>query len=122
MNINDYTGLPYDFRRRNCWHHVRAVRADAGLQTPEFDVISPRQINDAFDAGHANTKGLVRVETPQNYDAVLMGRRLGKRIVWHAGVYFEGLVSHCALISKQVKLEPLTDLRQQYTEIEYWRG
>ena len=31
MNITDYTGRRYDFRRYNCWHHVRAVRAEAGV-------------------------------------------------------------------------------------------
>jgi hypothetical protein len=121
MNINAYTGLPYDFRRRNCWHHVRNVRADAGLSTPEFDVISPRQIDAAFYAGHADTKGLTRVETPQDFDAVLMGQRVGKRLVWHAGVYFNGIVSHCSLAAKQVRIDTLADLRQQYQEIEFWR-
>lgn len=121
MNIGAYTGLPYDFRRRNCWHHVRNVRADAGLSTPEFDVISPRQINDAFAAGHADSKGLTRQQTPQNLDAVLMGERLGSRIIWHAGVYYDGLVSHCSLESKQVRLDKLTDLMPRFTEIEFWR-
>lgn len=121
MNINDYTGLPYDFRRRNCWHHVRNVRADAGLSTPEFDVISPRQIDDAFDAGHADTKGLIQQDTPQNFDAVLLAKCVGSRLVWHAGVYFNGLVSHCELAARQVKLEPLADLRQHYHKVEFWR-
>lgn len=121
MNINDYTGLPYNFRTRNCWHHVREVRADAGLETPEFNVISPRDINQAFDDGHAATKGLVQVFTPQNFDAVLMGCRTGGRIVWHAGVYYNGLVSHCAMYARQVRLEALSDLKQAYSEIEFWR-
>lgn len=121
MNINDYTGLPYDFRRRNCWHHVSNVRADAGLKTPEFDVISPRQIGDAFDAGHADTKGLTQVTEPLDFDAVLMAKRVGSRLVWHAGVYYKGDVSHCALAARQVKLEPLADIRQQYSEVEFWR-
>lgn len=121
MNISSYTGKPYNFRTYNCWHHVRAVRADAGLETPEFNVISPRDINQAFDDGHAATKGLVQVFTPQNFDAVLMGRRTGGRIVWHAGVYYNGLVSHCAMYARQVKLDALSDLKQVYQEIEFWR-
>lgn len=121
MNINDYTGLPYDFRRRNCWHHVRAVRRDAGLDTPVFDVISPRKIDAAFAEGHADPKGLTKHESPENFDAVLMGERIGKRLVWHAGIYYNGLVSHCSLASRQVILQPLNDLRQQYAEIEFWR-
>lgn len=121
MNINSYTGLPYDFRRRNCWHHVRNVRRDAGLETPEFDVISPKQIDAAFAAGRSDTKGLTQEDSPQNFDAVLMAKRVGSRLVWHAGVYYNGLVSHCELAARQVKLEPLVDLRQQYSRIEFWR-
>ncbi|WP_404855934.1 hypothetical protein, partial [Escherichia coli] len=71
MNINDYTGIPYDFRKRNCWHHVRIVRADAGLETPAFDVASPTAINEAFDEGHRNTKGLTKIDKPENFCALL---------------------------------------------------
>lgn len=121
MNISAYTGKPYNFRAYNCWHHVRAVRKDVGLETPEFNVMSPRDINQAFEDGHAATKGLEQVFTPQNYDAVLMGVKTGGRIVWHAGVYFEGMVSHCAMYARQVKLDLLSDLKQVYQEIEFWR-
>lgn len=121
MNINDYTGLPYDFRKRNCWHHVRNVRADAGIDTPEFDVCSPKLIDDAFDAGHSDSRGLISTKEPRNYDAVLMGRKLKGRVVWHAGVYYEGYVSHCSFGSRQVRLDRLEDLKETYTEIEFWR-
>lgn len=121
MNISAYTGLQYDFRRRNCWHHVRNVRADAGLSTPSFDVISPRRIDTAFDEGHADTKGLTKANVPQNFDAVLMGQRAKGRVIWHAGVYYEGMVSHCELASRQVRLDRLEDLKDIYTEIEFWR-
>lgn len=119
--ISRYTGLQYDFRTYNCWHHVRAVRKDAGLETPLFDVKSPAAIADAFEAGHADTKGLVRVQEPRNFDVVLMGIRRGKRTIWHAGVWFEGMISHCSLGSRQVRLESLSDLRDTYTEFEFWR-
>lgn len=121
MNINDYTGLPYDFRRRNCWHHVRNVRSDVGLTTPQFDVKSPTAISEAFDAGHSDPQGLIRVPEPKNFDAVLLGVKHNGRIVWHAGVYYEGMVSHCELASRQVRLDRLEDLRDTYSEIEFWR-
>lgn len=121
MNIHSFTGKPYNFRLYNCWHHVRAVRESAGLYTPEFDVSVPSKINDAFDAGHADTKGLVRADAPQNYDAVLFGVRHGPRIVWHAGVYFDGMISHCELAARQVRLEPLSDLIERYPRVEFWR-
>lgn len=121
MNINSYTGLPYDFRKRNCWHHVRNVRSDAGIETPEFDVMLPTKANDMFDAGHADSKGLVNVKVPQNFDAVLMGHPHGKRIIWHSGIYYEGFVSHCERAAKQVKLEKLSDIIKRYPKIEFWR-
>lgn len=121
MNITDYTGIPYNFRTYNCWHHVCHVREDAGLATPVFDVMSPTGINDAFANGHADPKGLVRVSEPHNFDAVLMGCRVAGRIVWHAGVYYEGMVSHCELAARQVRLESLADLMDRYPEIELWR-
>ena len=122
MNIASYTGLPYDFRRRNCWTHVQDVRRDAGLETPTFDVKYPTQIDEAFNAGHADPKGLTQVDAPENYDAVLMGLHHGNRIVWHAGVYYDSLISHCELSARQVRLEPLADIKERYPEIQFWRG
>jgi hypothetical protein len=121
VNITDYTGTPYNFRTNNCWHHVRKVRADAGIDTPIFDVLSPTAINAAFDNGHANPSGLVRVTEPRNYDAVLMGVKIAGRIVWHAGVYYDGMVSHCELAARQVRLESLADVKERFKEIEFWR-
>lgn len=121
MNITDYTGIPYNFRSYHCWHHVCHVRNDAGLDTPPFDVISPAGIAAAFDEAHADPKGLKRVHEPRNLDAVLMGTKLGGRIVWHAGVYYDGMVSHCELAARQVRLESLADVKERYAEIEFWR-
>ncbi|ARK07381.1 hypothetical protein [Salmonella phage SE40] len=41
--------------------------------------------------------------------------------MWHAGVYYEGMVSHCELASRQVRLDSLEDLKDTYSEIEFWR-
>lgn len=120
-HITEYTGMAYNFRTNNCWQFVRLVRGDAGIETPPFDVISPAQINDAFAGGHDDPKGLVRQYDPRNYDAVLMGNKTGGRIVWHAGVYFDGMVSHCERHAKQVRLESLSDIKKKYPEIEFWR-
>ena len=73
MNINDYTGLPYNFKTRNCWHHVRAVRADEGIDTPAFDVATPSGADAMFAEGFRDSRGLARVDDPQDFDAVLMG-------------------------------------------------
>lgn len=121
MNITEYTGTRYDFRNYNCWHHVSRVRADAGLETPVFDVATPAAINAAFDAGRADPKELRRADIPQNFDAVLMASRHAGRLIWHAGIYFDGMVSHCDRAARQVKLETLRDLTARYQRIEFWR-
>lgn len=122
MNINLYTGLPYDFRKRNCWHHVINVRADAGIPTPRFDVVSPAVANEMFLSGqHRDSKGLVQVYEPQEFDVVLMGYPHGGRIVWHSGVYYKGCISHCERAAKMVKLEAIHDIRKRYPEIQFWR-
>ena len=121
MNINYYTGRRYDFRRYNCWHHVRRVRGDAGIATPAFDVATPSGADAMFAEGFRDSRGLVRVYTPQDFDAVLMGERHGSRIVWHSGVYYGGCVSHCELAARQVKLEPLADISARFQEIQFWR-
>lgn len=115
------TGKPYDFRNYNCWHHVRLARGFVGKNTPVFDVTSPSDIPDAFDRGHADTKGLTRQEKPEDYDVVLMGYEHGARVIWHAGVYYQGYVSHCARQEKQVKLESMGDLARTYSRLEFWR-
>ena len=121
MNINDYTGRRYDFRKYNCWHHVRQVRADSGIDTPRFDVASPSAAGTMFAEGQRDSRGLTPVAEPQDFDAVLMGVRHGGRVVWHSGVYYAGYVSHCELASRQVKLESLADIRARYQEIQFWR-
>lgn len=121
MNINDYTGRRYDFRWYNCWHHVRAVRAGAGIETPRFDVTSISAADAMFAEGFRDSRGLTRVAVPQDFDAVLMGTPHGKRIVWHSGVYYQGCVSHCELEARQVRLETLADIRARYPEIQFWR-
>ena len=121
MNINDYTGRRYDFRRYNCWHHVRAVRADAGIETPAFEVATPTGADAMFAEGFRDSRGLVRVYEPQDFDAVLLGETHGSRILWHSGVYSGGYVSHCELAARQVKLESLADIRARFQEIQFWR-
>jgi len=121
VNINEYTGLPYNFRTRNCWHHVINVRADAGIETPRFDVASLSGADAMFEEGHRDSRGLVLVDEPQDFDAVLMGVRRGKRIIWHSGVYYGGHVSHCDLSSKQVKLQSMADIQATFQEIQFWR-
>lgn len=121
MNIHSYTGLPYDFRSYHCWDHVRAVRADAGIDTPMFDAATPTAIEEAFNDGHNDPHGLEQVSEPRNLDAVLMATKRGGRMIWHAGVYWDGKVSHCEMAAKQVRIEPLSAIAERYERIEFWR-
>ena len=116
-----YTGIAYDFVQMNCWHYVRKARADFGLQTPEFDCVDVDGISSTFEAGHSDSKGLIQVYEPRNFDAVLMASSKRGRLVWHSGVYCDGQVSHCDRWVKQVIMEPLSEIRRQYERVEFWR-
>lgn len=121
MSIHDYTGKAYDFATYNCWDHVRAVRAYAGIETPDFDCSSPADVTDAIEHGREIRKGLVLVSTPRNYDAVLMKFKSGGRADWHAGVYVDGIVSHCDMRARQVRIDPLDELVKRCKRVEFWR-
>ena len=115
--LSEYTGLAYCFKTRNCWHHVINVRKDFGLETPEFDCTKPELSDSVFIQGHCDTKGMQQIDAPESLCAVLMLR--GGH--WHSGVYFDGMVSHCERVSRQVKLESLVDIKEKYPETEFWR-
>ena len=119
--ICKYTGLPYDFRTRNCWHHVINVRADNGIYTPDFDCASPDMILNSFVDGRQKSKGLTQVSEPQNFDAVLMKTKHFYSVEWHSGVYFDGYVSHCSRRAKQVIITPLSEIIEQSDGVEFWR-
>lgn len=121
MNIHDYTGLHYDFRTHNCWQYVRRVRSDAGIDTPEFDCASPDGISETFEAGRECSKGMVLAIEPRNFDAVLMAAEVRGRLVWHSGIYFDGMVSHCDRWAKQVRLQSLSEIQRDYQRVEFWR-
>ena len=121
MNIHSYTGRPYDFRNYNCWDHVCAVRADAGIKTPEFDCASPASITDTFEHGREVRNGMIHITEPRNFDAVLMATNRGGRLLWHSGVYVDGMVSHCDRWAKQVRLQSLSEIRSEYERVEFWR-
>lgn len=109
-----YTGLAYNYQTYNCWHHVRAVRRDAGIDTPEFDCRTPELI----EASRKQTKGMVKIENPEPYCAVLM---YTKREKWHAGVYLDGLISHCDRNARQVRIDTLKSINKIAERVEFWR-
>ncbi|MGL4936764.1 hypothetical protein [Shewanella sp.] len=119
--ISKYTGRPYDFANYNCWHHVKSVRGDNGIATPMFDCVSPMEIQEAFSDGHENPKGLNPVTSPNDFDVVLMGFIRGGRTIWHSGVFYDGMVSHCSRAAKSVIIESLQSIKSQADKVEFWR-
>ncbi|TMM79835.1 hypothetical protein FGD18_23805, partial [Salmonella enterica subsp. enterica serovar Heidelberg] len=77
-----------------------------------------RAIESGGGDGRANGEGLGRAFHAQSFGRVLLGVKHRGGIVWHAGVYYEGMVSHCELASRQVRLDSLEDLKDTYSEIE----
>lgn len=119
--LSKYTGLPYDFQNYQCWHHVRRVRADYKLRTPEFDCVSPDDIDSVFEAAHGASKGLIQVSEPSNLCAVLMATVKRNKTIWHSGVYLDGMVSHCDRNAGQVRLDSLASIEKLATRVEFWR-
>ncbi len=119
--LSVYTGIQYRFRNYNCWHHVRKVRADAGMETPEFDCTTPDFINDTFEAAHDDSKGLTQHNEPSNYCAVLMQTRRGSKLHWHSGVYLDASVSHCDMFARQVRMNTLDEIMNMAERVEFWR-
>ena len=114
--LSEYTGIAYDFRNYNCWHHVIKVREDNGIDTPEFDCTKPELSDSVFIQGHCDTKGMQQIGEPESLCAVLMcidGR-------WHSGVHFDGMVSHCDMYARQVRLDSLESLKRLSERVEFW--
>ena len=116
-----YTGKPYDFNLYNCWHHVKKVRLDAGIVTPDFDCLDIDLINKTFDDAHSDSKGLTQISEPVNYCAVLIARKHRNRLLWHSGVYLDGMVSHCDRSAKQVHFCTLKELQSKSERVEFWQ-
>ena len=115
--LHVYTGKGYNFRHYNCWHHVRCVRNDVGLDTPEFDCVSLDLVDSTFEVAHEKSKGLQQVDQPADYCAVLMKTKRG----WHSGIYYDGMVSHCDREARQVRLDTLESINKISLRVEFWR-
>lgn len=116
-----YTGIPYRFHGYNCWDHVRRVRSDFGLDTPRFDCASPDEEQAVFASREEDSKGMKQISEPSDLCAVLIGTERNKRIIWHSGVYMNGMVSHCDRYSKQVRLDTLRSIKEMAERVEFWR-
>lgn len=120
--IDKYNGIAYNFRTYNCWHHGSKVRADNNIKTKPFSV---RTMSEAFklikaemsELGH----GLRRVESPNDFDIVIVSKSHGSREVYHCGVYYGGYVSHCSREFGGVIIETLNEFTNNYETVSLWR-
>lgn len=119
MNIRHYQAKRYG--PQPCWELVADVYAnerDAIAVDYRPSLRSVRQMADAFRlALHAGRHGFSRVETPQDFSVVLMGRNthLG---IHHCGIYYAGRVLHAE--PGATLYEELTALRCRYHVMEFW--
>lgn len=124
IDINFYTGKRYGFMTYNCWQHVVAVRKAAGIKTKMYTVASMARgvVASEFNTEQIrNEHGLILVTEPKNFDIVIFKRSVAGTDYYHAGIWFNGWVSHCCNVAKQVIFEPLREAIKNKREVELWR-
>lgn len=105
-----------------CWHLVSHVLArEAGYMPDDFTPTSAdvTKISRAFRAAlHNATAWATKIDAPEDYCMVLMGRtqKLG---LHHAGIYYNGSVLH-ALPGSTLN-QSLLSVKDEYKVIEYWK-
>lgn len=124
IDINFYTGKPYGFMTYNCWQHVVTVRRAVGIKTKMYTVVSMAAgvVASKFNSERArNEHGLELVTHPKNYDIVIFIRPVAGIDYYHAGIWFNGWVSHSCNVAKQVIFQPLGEAIKNRREVELWR-
>lgn len=124
VDINFYTGKRYGFMTYNCWQHVVAVRKAAGIKTKMYTVASMAAgvVASKFNTERTrNEHGLILVTEPKNFDIVIFKRPVAGIDYYHAGIWFNGWVSHSCNIAEQVIFEPLREAIKNRREVELWR-
>lgn len=120
--MNQYIGLPYSFRSFNCWDFVVKVRHDLGLNC---EVFRPKKLRQAFslidDAVVGDHAGLFRVDSPENYDIILVRKDFGEEHTYHCGIFYNGLVYHCDRSKGQVSFDKYKDFIKPYASVSFWR-
>lgn len=117
-----YIGKPYSFRNYNCWTHACAVRADNGIKTAPFN---PKDLRGAFELITEKMKGwdhgLWEVESPKNYDIVIVTKSTSGRQIHHCGVFYDNKITHCCRTRKQVVLDSYEKFIKDYQGVTFWR-
>jgi len=127
IDINSYTGKRYGFMSYNCWQHVVAVRHAVGIKTKMYvaktDTVG--EISLTFDIIlHENKNNFISMTELKNYDIVIFKRPVAGINYYHAGVWFNGWVSHSCSVARQVVFEPLREAvknRRSKIKMEFLR-
>lgn len=104
-----------------CWHLVADIYTrELGLKLADYTPGSDgnKSVASAFRlALHKGEHGFSKVERPDNFAVVVLGKWEGKSPT-HCGVWYEGGVIHAL---RDVTLwEPIHQIRDRFKSIEYW--
>jgi len=108
----------------NCWQHVVTVRRAVGIKTKMYTLVSMAAgvVASKFNTERTrNEHGLELVIHPKNYDIVIFIRPVAGTDYYHAGIWFDGWVSHSCNVAKQVIFQPLQEAVKNRREVELWR-
>ena len=120
--LTQYIGKPYSFKKFNCWDFVALVRKDNGIKTKLFKVRNMDEAFETFTAQMAKVgSGLLRVESPGDFDVVVVTRTLKGRKTYHCGLYYNGDVAHCCNNFGAVRAESLAEFTKDYEGVTFWR-
>lgn len=117
-----YIGKPYSFRSFNCWHYVCKIREDNGIETKAFSTKNFKEAFSTITKQMLNVDhGLTKVNTPENFDIVIINKTELGRLSYHCGVFHNGYVAHCDRASGQVLYQPYKKFIEGYEGAVIWR-
>jgi len=112
MNISEFNGLAFNYKRYNCLHHVARVRRAAGLSMPNISTPEHRaDVNELIEKCK-QSPDFQQVKTPENFDIVVIMGPIG-----HVGIYVDGMISHCSAASRCVVLDRV----DEFKNLEFYR-
>lgn len=123
VDINGlYLGKAYSFKDFNCWHYVSKVRKDNGINTKQFYVSNMASAYDKITNEMRRVDhGLVKVESPQNLDIIIVHKTHNGKTVYHCGLLHNGNVAHCSREARQVRYQSYKDFIKGYEGAVIWR-
>ena len=119
MDIAFYQEQVYG--RPPCWElvsHVLLRECELIVSKYRAKTSSLRDIANAFRLElHRGDHGFTKLEAPQDFAVVLMGKTL-KRGVHHCGIYWQGSVLHA--LETGTLYQDLASLQAEYPILEHW--